>query len=134
MTPVITRPYAGPNDLAAILAFVRAVRLPERLFEFPGPADLQEALARAEIQRRTRLWVADERLLAYAYVDPFHNLRFDLESAFEEELGPQIVAWGIDCLREVHEQDASVTLDSSCSEDYRDRIDFLKRYGFEEIP
>lgn len=134
MPPLPSRPYAGPEDLAAILAFIKSARPPKRLFAFPGPSDLQEALAQVEIQQTARLWFAGGRLLAYAYVDPFHNLRFDLQPGFEDQLGPQIVAWGVDCLRPAHKADRSITLDSSCSADDVERIAFLERHGFEQLP
>ncbi len=134
MQPITPRPYHGLDDLDAILTFVRAVRRPERLFAFPGPAELQEALAQAEVQQTTRLWFMGERMLAYAYVDPFHNLRFDLHPDFEDQLGSQIVTWGVECLRAERMEDDSITLDSSCSVDESERIAFLKRYGFDELP
>lgn len=134
MSPITTRPYSGPEDLAAILAFVKAVRPAERLYDYPGPADLREDLSQEAVRRQARLWSAGERLLAYAYVDPFHNLRFDIYPAFADELGPQVVAWGMDCLRPAYERDSSTTLDSSCAAENAERINFLKRHGFEELP
>lgn len=134
MSPNTTRLYSGPEDLGAILAFVKAVRPAERLYDYPGPADLREELSQEEFYRQACLWSKGERLLAYAYVDPFHNLRFDIHPAFADQLGPQIVAWGVNCLRAAHKDDKTLILDSSCAAENAERIAFLKRHGFDERP
>lgn len=133
MTRLTHRLYAGPDDLPAMIQFLFAVRPAERLADYPGPVDLRELLALRAVQENTRLWFADDgRLVAYAFVDHYDNLRFALNpQASQPDLEAAIVDWGLACLRHaMGTEDKTRTLDASCREDDVEQIAFLQRHGF----
>jgi hypothetical protein len=53
--PFVSRPYAGPADLAAMIELLVAVRPAERITDYPSIVDLHEILSRADIQSNTCL-------------------------------------------------------------------------------
>ena len=125
------QPYHHPTDLPRILDFVRAIRPPERIGDYPGLTDLQENLSMPGIQQNTRLWLADDdSLLAYAYVDDYDNLICEFAPGSGQTLGAEIVAWAEGVIR----ARGGEGLDSSCMEDNRERQAFLLAHGFERQP
>ena len=101
MTTLISRAYAGPQDLTAILALMVSVRPADRIAVYPGIIDLHELLALPEVQANTRLWLAaDGAVVAFAIVDHFSNLLFEhTPNAAGLDLELQLVAWGEACIR-----------------------------------
>lgn len=133
MTTLTHRLYAGPDDLSAMIQFLFAVRPAERLADFPGPVDLRELLSLPAVQENTRLWFAgDGRLVAYAFVDHYDNLRFAVNPQNPQpNLEAEIVDWGVACLRRAMRTENKMrTLDASCREDDVEQIAFLHRHGF----
>lgn len=133
MTTLTSCMYAGPDDLAAMIQFLFAVRPAERLADYPGPVDLRELLALRAVQENTRLWFAgDGPLVAYAFVDQYDNLRFAINlQTPQPDLEAAIVDWGVACLRRaMGAEDKTRTLDASCREDDVEQIAFLQRHGF----
>ncbi len=121
------RVYRNGNDLQLMLDLSIRVRPEEFKHDYPNKADLEEDLASREIRARTRLWFDEDRLIAWAYVDDFQNLRWEVEGQYNNKLGYDIVEWGVKC---AHEIPGVSTLDASCSEEYAERIEFLEKYGF----
>lgn len=120
------RPYS-PADLPRILAFVRAVRPPERISDYPSLTDLQENLSLPEIQQNTRLWFADDdSLLAYAWVDDYDNLICEFAPGSQQDLGAQVVEWAEAVIR----ARGGDGLDSACVDSNRERQAFLFAHGF----
>lgn len=137
MNGIKHRLYSDPADLEAMLDLLVRLRPGERITDFPSPADLREALSLPAVQQNTRLWLDEQgQLRAFAYVDPYHNLRFELDqSAATPQVEAEIVAWGEACLREVVQTGGDpLTLDGSCREDDQARIAFFERHGFERQP
>ncbi len=125
------RPYHHPQDLPHILAFVRAVRPPERLGDYPGLTDLQENLSLPEVQQNTRLWLADDdSMLAYAFVDGYDNLICEFAPGIQHTLGAEIVAWAEGIIR----ARGGSGLDSACMADNHEREAFLLAHGFTRQP
>jgi GNAT superfamily N-acetyltransferase len=67
-------------------------------------------------------------------VDDGNNLRWEVEKAYTDTVGMEMVAWGEDCTRSGKTLAAgeSTTLDASCREDYQERLDFLNKHGFRQ--
>lgn len=87
-----SRPYSGPDDLAAMIDLVHA-RPAERFDDYPGIIDLQEMLGLEEIQANTQLW-ADEThgLVGYAILDDT-RLLCEVAPQIAKDLFPRMVAW-----------------------------------------
>ena len=67
-TIVSNRAYAGPQDLQAMLALIKA-RPIDRVADFPGILDLQELLAVPQTQAHTRLWIdSDAQVACFAFL------------------------------------------------------------------
>ena len=133
MTTLVSRAYAGPQDLTAILALMVSVRPADRIAVYPGIIDLHELLALPEVQANTRLWLAaDGAVVAFAIVDHYCNLLFEhTPNAAGLDLESQLVAWGEACVRRTFQPGvASGTLDASCSGEDSERIAWLERNGF----
>jgi mycothiol synthase len=129
-----SRLYAGSTDTQTMIDLLTEVRPADRIADFPGIVDLQELMGQSAIQMNTRLWEdAAGRLVGFAFVDAYNNLRFEIApQAFGNEIESQMVDWGMDCVRRVgRECDGSITLDASCRADDVKRIALLERHGFE---
>lgn len=116
-----------------MLDLLVAVRPADRIADFPGPVDLREALALRAVQDNTRLWFgARGQLAAFAYVDPYHNLQFEIDRQGPvPDVESEIMAWGIECLRRApREGDEPLALDTSCRDDDTERVGMLQRHGF----
>jgi GNAT superfamily N-acetyltransferase len=94
--------------------------------------DLEENLASAAIRANTRLWFDDNQSVAWAYVDEFNNLWWELDQGYEESLGSEVIEWGEACLRKIIAKEESTALDTNCRQDYTARIAFLKQHGFQQ--
>jgi len=127
-----SRRYSSETDLESMIDLLLAVRPAGRTGDYPSASDLREALALPRVQGNTRLWFGAGDLVGFAYVDPYHNLRFEFAQQ-EAPLGieSQIVDWGVDCVRRaIQERGEPLTLDASCKADDSERIKLLERHGF----
>ncbi|MBI5563992.1 MAG: GNAT family N-acetyltransferase [Chloroflexi bacterium] len=131
----LTRPYADAVDLQAMIDLLYAARPVNRLNDYPGEIDLREMLATERQQKHTRLWLTlDGSLDAFALVDAYNNLWFEM-AATDEPQAAQIIQWGVDDLcASVPEADATLTLDTNCSDANPERLALLKQHGFVEQP
>jgi mycothiol synthase len=129
----LNRPYANGVDLQAMIDLLNATRPVNRLGDYPGEINLHEMLATNRQQQHTRLWLTpDGSLVAYALVDAFNNLWFEM-AATDESLAAHIIQWGVeDLCASVLEADSFLTLDTNCSDDNAERLALLKRYSFVE--
>lgn len=128
-----SRSYSDATDLTAMLDLLVAVRSAEHVSDYPGVVDLREMLSLTPVQDNTRLWFdAGDHLIGFAFVDPYHNLRFEFDhSAANLALEQAIVAWGETCLRHtLQTSNESWQLDASCRADNAERIALLERHGF----
>jgi ribosomal protein S18 acetylase RimI-like enzyme len=110
-----------------------AARPVTRLNDYPSEINLREMLVTQRQQQHTRLWLTpDGSLAAFALVDAFNNLWFEM-TATDEQLADQIIQWGVeDLCTSVSEPDEPLTLDTNCGDDNLQRITLLKRHGFVE--
>ena len=94
--------------------------------------DLDELLLIPAVRAATRLWRHGGRVVAFALVDPYNNLGFDIDPDHTSpQLEAAIVDWGVACLRKRNaESGEEGTLDASCSADNAARIALLDRHGF----
>jgi len=133
MTTLVSRVYAGPQDLQSILDLWSAVRPPARSTVYPAMVDLHELLALKEVQDNTRLWhAADGQVVGFAIVDRYLNLLFELApQADGHKLESQMVGWGEVCVQRTFQGGVvSGSLDASCAGDDFERIALLERNGF----
>ena len=116
----------GNSDAQLIRDFV--ARLPRR----STVADLDEALQIASIRATTRLWQHNQDVIAFAFVDDYNNLRFEVYPAHRSgQIAEEIVAWGVSCIRQRNrETGQDRTLDASCWTDDAWQIAMLEQAGF----
>jgi len=131
MSHISSRIYSDEKDFQTILDLMIRVRSPGHLSDYPVIVNIEENLASGAVRANTRLWFDDGQAIGWAYVDEFNNLRWELDIRYEELIGAQIVEWGESCIRKAFAKGGSTTLDTSCREDYGERIAFLKRHGFQ---
>jgi ribosomal protein S18 acetylase RimI-like enzyme len=104
--------------------------------EIPGGTsvpDLDELLQLSAVRAATRLWKQAGKLVAFALVDEYNNLYFDMSPHVSPaQLEDQIVGWGVEWVRKRNLAAGEVnTLDASCSAKDTGRIDFLEKHGFQ---
>lgn len=122
------RLLADEQDVHAILEFTA---------HLPGGStvtDLVEIIQLPSVRARTRLWHNGHGLAAFALVDDYCNLWFDLHPRFASAgLEDEIAAWGVLCVRRINaETGEEGSLDACCSADHLDRVAFLERRGFRQ--
>ncbi len=95
--------------------------------------DFEEKMLTPVVLRFTCLWLDGDQAIAFALVDDFNNLMFDVDPPFASEtLGREIVDWGLACMRERNlETGAASTLDASCEARDYGRMAFLQSHGFQ---
>ena len=116
----------GNSDVPLIRDFV--ARLPHG----STVPDLDESLQLASIRATTRLWQHNQDVVAFAFVDDYNNLRFEIDPAHRSgQLAEEIVAWGVACIRQRNrETGENRTLDASCWTDDTWQIAMLEQAGF----
>ena len=94
--------------------------------------DFEETIQLDSVRARTRLWKNDDKLIGFAYVDDFNNLRFEVEPQFRStQLEDEIIAWGLDCMKKRNaETGQNDTLDASFLVENTWQIALLQRSGF----
>lgn len=98
----------------------------------PTITDFEEFIQIQTVQQTTRLWLQESKLIAFAYVDDFNNLCFEISpGATHPRLEQEIIDWGMICIHEKNKQfSENSPLDSSCSASNLERINMLERMGF----
>lgn len=134
ITMISSRTYKDETDMQVMLGLMSKTRPVTHINDYPVKVDIEENLASAVVRSNTRLWFEDSRLVAWAYVDLFNNLRWEVEKRLEETIGAEIVACGQSYIRKTLSENQTATLDASCREDYGERVSFLFKYGFSQTP
>lgn len=105
--------------------------------ETPSVVDFDEQIQLQSIQENLRLWYQAETLTAFAYVDTYNNLRFEVDPKHSSErIGKEIVEWGVQCMQERNAQrgntkmQSNETLDASCLAQDTKRVNLLEQHGF----
>lgn len=128
-----SRLYCGDEDLRSMIDLLISLQAPDRVTDAPSIVDLRELVMLSDVRERTRLWLNEnEQLVAFALVDPYANLRWEIDPcAATRDLESEMVSWGVACRQGMPVNDGrSRTLDASCREDDMERIGFLERCGF----
>jgi mycothiol synthase len=133
MSQLTSRKYRGEKDLSMLLDFTTKVRPPERRNDFPGRVDLEEAFASVIAPKNTRLWFSEDSLIAWAHVDGYNNLLWELDQRYTEQPGEEIVRWGEQCVRRNLSNAGEGSLYAHCRESYTEKMAFLKQYGFNQL-
>lgn len=107
-------------------------RLISSLPDNPSITDFEEFIQMQTVQKTTRLWLEGSILIAFAYVDDYNNLCFEIKPEISDPwLEKEIVDWGLVCQREKNTQTGkNDSLDSSCSASNLERVNLLERMGF----
>ncbi len=124
-----SRSFSGPADLQAMQILLAGLAGKSTLVDF------DEVMATRSVQRRTRLWEAGaDRLVAFAYVDDYNNLWFEIAPGYNQPtLQAEIVAWGVECVRRGNaESGEAATLDAVCEADAQEHMTLLRAHGFQE--
>src|SRR5512133_2499768 len=142
MMKFTNRLYAGDADHQAILALIKS-RPAQRILDYPGIADMEELLARPEIQAATRIWETDAGQFAgYAlinYSQTYADLAFEYLEGFAARqvathvathVEDEMIAWGEQAyLDRFHGQTSELT--SSARDAQPERAALLQKHGFE---
>ncbi|HSN94833.1 MAG TPA: GNAT family N-acetyltransferase [Anaerolineaceae bacterium] len=96
--------------------------------------DFEEVITLASVRSRTRLWTDNDAMAAFAYVDDYSNLQFEVAPEYRTpQLMQQIVDWGLACVRKQNESSGELgTLDAVFKPENRWQIEMLKQHGFQE--
>jgi len=132
MNHITRRIYEDEKDFQIILDLIARLRPAKHLNDYPGKVDMEEKIASAIFRENTKLWFEDDQPIAWACVDEYNNLIWELDDKYEELIGAEIVEWGELCIRKKLANGETSTLDTNCREDYAARISFLHRYGFQQ--
>ncbi len=132
MNNISHRAYKDEKDFQAILDLIVRIRPPEHISDYPRKTDIEENLASATIRVNTRLWFNEDQPVAWAYVDEFSNLWWELHNRYENWIGAEVVKWGESCIRKTLTNGETGALDTNCREDYAERISFLHQHGFKQ--
>ncbi len=102
----------------------------------PTITDFEEHIQLPSVQNNTRLWMDNHELVAFAYVDDYNNLCFEiLPGQTTPALEQEIVAWGVECMERRNRSSKEIsTLDACCTASNRGRISILTRSGFAQDP
>ena len=133
MRNVTSRDYEGEKDFQAIIDLTASVRPVQHRNNYPSRVDLEEAFATVIVPKNTRLWFDEGHLIAWAYVDGYNNLIWELNAQYIGQLGTVIVSWGEECVRRNLSNAEKGTLYANCRESYSEKIGFLRQHGFNQL-
>lgn len=97
-------------------------------------SDFEEHILMDAARESLRCWQTGIQLLAFAYVDAYANLCFEIApGSATHKLEKEIVDWGVSVQKQRNLANGeSATLDHSCETSNTERLAFLKRNGFKE--
>lgn len=120
--------FSDESDISAMRGLIAS------LGPLASVVDFEELIQMDSIRKTTKLWWAGEELAAFAYVDDYNNLYFEYAPGlFQDELGDEIVAWGVDCIRALNlANKSSDTLDASCQANDALHLPLFLKHGFKQ--
>ncbi len=123
------RPLDPAGDIQRIVDFASRVRAGAPVLDYPGLLDLPLFLMREPNRTTARVFFQGETLLAYAFVDAFLILRFDLDHArTTPALETAILEWYRQCV--AHAAAPQPALVTTAHQADAQRIALLERIGF----
>jgi mycothiol synthase len=132
MRHITSRVYDGKQDFQSIIDLTSSLRPPQYRTSYPNQVDLEEAFASVVVPKNTRLWF-DEELIAWAFVDGYNNLIWELTPQYSAQLGTEIVSWGERCVRRNLSEAGKGTMYTNCRETFIERIAFLQQHDFHQL-
>lgn len=125
-----SRLFSNDSDISLMKQLIAS--FPDKI----SLVDFEEMVQLKAVQDSTRLWFENDRLVAFAFVDEWNNLGFEIQPEFVTvSLEQEVLAWGINRVEKQNAtQTGELTLDCSCASDNLMRVSFLERYGFELSP
>lgn len=120
------RQFKDTSDIEAIRQIISALSNNLSITDFEENIQLQT------VKQNTRLWFEGTLLIAFAFVDEFCNLCFEIRSEINNpKLEQEIAEWGMICMQDRIKKTGEIAaLDSYCSALNTDRINLLERMGF----
>ena len=102
----------------------------------PTVLDFEEVIQLASVRENTRLWFDADTLAAFAYVDDYNNLCFEISPTYSSpELEAQVVDWGVECMHRRNQQaEEPANLDASCRASDHALVRMFTENGFELLP
>ena len=94
--------------------------------------DFEETIQLRTVRATTQLWQQNDKIVGFAFVDDYNNLRFEINTEFSSaQLENEIIEWGINCVKKRNtDTGANNTLDASFGADNTWQISMLERFGF----
>jgi ribosomal protein S18 acetylase RimI-like enzyme len=94
--------------------------------------DFEEMMIINSVRNTTRIWKCDNKVIGFAFVDKYNNLRFEIDPEFHSiQIENEIVGWGIICIKARNaETGENNALDASFSKENTWQIAMLVRLGF----
>ncbi len=130
-----SRGFIDISDVPRLVDWVRTIRPPDRVTDYPSVIDLPRVLALPENQATLRLWFTDTNdLLGFGFVDVFHTLRFELDWAqVPPELEAEVIAWGESCHTPESTLPSAPRLFATAHEVDSLRRSFLERHDYASV-
>jgi ribosomal protein S18 acetylase RimI-like enzyme len=134
MTEFTSRPYAGEQDLQAMIGLLVASRPAERIGDFPSISDLRELLGVSSIRADTRLWEgASGQLAGYAILlGTCNSLGFEIAPRVTDSgIAAEVLAWGARRVLELAgATETPLLLRTNCRDHNAERIALLEQHAF----
>jgi len=94
--------------------------------------DFEETMRIASVRTTTRLWKYGSKVVGFAFVDHYNNLRYEVDPKYHStQIENEIVEWGITCMKARNaETGKENTLDASFYKENTWQIAMLDRWGF----
>jgi ribosomal protein S18 acetylase RimI-like enzyme len=98
--------------------------------------DFEEHIQMTPAKESLRVWKDSGKVIAFAYVDGFCNLWFEVDPDFSTDtLDSEIINWGVQIQKQRNlESGETSTLDHSCKAGNHRRMEILARHGFIKQP
>lgn len=106
------------------------------LIKLPGSSiqigDFEEHFQMPAVRESFRTWYEKDRLAAFAYVDDFANLWFEVApGCLTRNLESEIIQWGVQIQQQRNRATGEdATLDTNCESRNIQRVEMLLRHGF----
>jgi mycothiol synthase len=132
MSAILSRAYKDERDFQIMIDLLNRIRPASRINDYPAGVNIEENLASEAMRANTKLWFDGTRPIGWAYVDDSRNLCWEVEKQYTEEVGREMVAWGEACIHKNLATGETATLDASCREGIKERLDFISQHGFHQ--
>lgn len=118
--------FQDESDIQSIRKLI--TRLPNK----PTIVDFEETMLLTSVRATTRLWKYKSKVIGFAFVDDYNNLRYEIEPEYHSsQIENEIVEWGVTCIKTRNAENyEDSTLDASFGRENTWQIAMLERSGF----